>query len=330
MPRIYRILINAAILLIAAVAPAEISAQNETQLTQYWAMPAYYNPAAAGSTDFMRIRGGAKLQWLGIENAPKSFIGVADSPFRIMGKRIGAGVNVSSESLGLFNNLLLSAQVAYQFKLGKGFLSVGVQPAYYSSKFKGSEVYIPDGDDYHQSGDDAIPTQDLEGHVFDLSAGLRYEHKYFSVGASVQHILDPKVPLSLEGNESGDQQDYETSLPRMAYFIVDSNIPVKNTLFVLQPSCLIKTDFSRVSAELTMRSTFNRFITFGVGYRWKEALSAMIGAEFKNFFIGYAFDYPLSAINRASSGSHEIVAGYSLKFDFSGKNKHKHRSIRIM
>lgn len=56
----------------------------------------------------------------------------------------------------------------------------------------------------------------------------------------------------------------------------------------------------------------------------------MIGAEFKNFFLGYAYSYPLSPLNRASSGSHEIVAGYMVKLNFGDKNKNKHRSIRIM
>ncbi len=79
-----------------------------------------------------------------------------------------------------------------------------------------------------------------------------------------------------------------------------------------------------------MRATYNKFISFGLGYRWNDALSLMIGAEFKNFFLGYAFDYPLSALSKASAGSHEIVAGYRLKLDLSGKNKNKHRSIRIM
>ena len=98
----------------------------------------------------------------------------------------------------------------------------------------------------------------------------------------------------------------------------------------MQPSLLVKTDLTSFSAEVTMRTTFNKFLSFGICYRWKDAVSAMIGAEFKNFFVGYAYDYPVSAIAKGSSGSHEIVAGYSLKLDFSKKNKNKHRSIRIM
>ena len=56
----------------------------------------------------------------------------------------------------------------------------------------------------------------------------------------------------------------------------------------------------------------------------------MIGAEYKGFFLGYSYDYPLTEISRASSGSHEVMAGYSLKLDFGAKNRFKQKSIRIM
>lgn len=70
-----------------------------------------------------------------------------------------------------------------------------------------------------------------------------------------------------------------------------------------------------------MRATYNRFLTFGVAYRYNDAVSAMIGATFRNFFLGYSYDYPLSAIGKVSSGSHEIVAGYQLKLDFRARTR---------
>ncbi|MDE7462191.1 MAG: PorP/SprF family type IX secretion system membrane protein [Muribaculaceae bacterium] len=310
--------------------PEEASAQAEAQLTQYWAVPTYYNPAATGSTDYLRIRGGAKLQWLGISNAPKSFLLTGDSPFKFGKQKIGVGVNLTQTSMGLFSNLQTNIQVSYKLRLLKGEFSIGLQGGYYNSKFKGSEIYIPDNDDYHEGNDTSLPSQDLTGNAFDFSAGIHYAHKYFSVGIGALHIMEPTVNLNVEGSESSDSHEYETQLPRNLYFTADGNIPLKNTLFSLQPSIMVRTDFSNFSAEATARATYNRFITFGVGYRWKDAVCVMAGAEFKNFFLGYAFDYPLSAINRASSGSHEIIVGYQLKLDFSGKNKNKHRSIRIM
>ncbi|MDE6806544.1 MAG: type IX secretion system membrane protein PorP/SprF, partial [Muribaculaceae bacterium] len=234
------------------------------------------------------------------------------------------------ESIGLFSNLLANIQASYKLKLFKGTLSIGFQGGYYNSRFKGSEIYIPDNDDYHQGTDTNLPTQDLSGNAFDFSAGLHYSHRYWSVGVSGLHLLQPSVRLGIEGNESSDSQEYETILQRQLYFMADGNIPIKNTLFELQPSMLVRTDFSSFGAEVTARARYNKFLSFGAGYRWKEAVSVMIGAEFKNFFLGYAFDYPLSAINKASSGSHEIVAGYSLKLDFTGKNRNRHRSIRLM
>lgn len=304
--------------------------QNDLMLDQHWAIPSYYNPANAGNTDFLRIRGAARLQWIGIENAPKSFVGTADSPIQIGTKKIGLGVSAMQESLGLFSNLNIGLQVNYKFKVGKGIFSIGVQPAYYNSKFKGSEVILPDNDDYHQGIDSSIPTQDMTGNKFDLSAGVSYTMKYLTLGLSCMHVFSPKVALNIEGSESESAHQYETELPRAIYFIADSNIPIKNTLFELQPSLLLTTDLSGFTGEAAMRTTYNKFLTFGLSYRWQDAIGITIGGEYKNFFLGYAYEYPFSGINKASSGSHEIVVGYSLKLEFNGQNKHRHRSIRIM
>ena len=93
---------------------------------------------------------------------------------------------------------------------------------------------------------------------------------------------------------------------------------------------MVKTDFQFTTGEVTARLRYNKFLSAGLGYRWKDALMVILGAEFKGFFIGYSYDYPTSAIIKGSSGSHEVFAGYSLKLDFSEKNKNKHKSIRIM
>ena len=315
--------------MLAAAIPS--SAQGDAQFTQYWAVPAYYNPAATGTVDFIRIRGGARLQWLGIENAPRSFLGSADMPVKLGKKhRIGLGVLFSQESIGLYRNLGVGAQISYKFKFLKGTWSVGVQPGYYNSKFNGSDIYIPEGDDFHQPDDPDLPSSDVSGNAFDISAGVLYSHKYFSVGVSVLHITEPTLTMDDEGGADQETVEFQAVLPRQAYFTADSNIPLRNSLFSLQPSLLVRTDFSNFSAEATMKATYNRFISFGVGYRYKEAISAMVAVEFKNFFLGYAYDYPLSAIAKASSGSHEIVAGYMVKLNLGEKNKNKQRSIRIM
>ena len=320
-----------ALLLLLLLCGGKVQAQNDPQFVQYWAVPAFYNPAYIGQKEFVRIRLGANLQWLGIKRAPQSFIATADMPVKIGTKQpLGVGLSAMQESIGLYRNIWVSGQAAYRFRALKGVFSIALQPAYYSTTFKGSDVYIPEGDDYHQPDDEALPREDVAGQAFDLSAGISYTHRYFSVGISALHIMEPKIELRQDNAQQTETSQFSATVPRQMYFTADGNIPIKNSLFSLQPSLLVRTDFNNFSAEVTMRSTYKQFISFGLGYRWKDALSAMIGAEFKNFFLGYAYSYPLSPINRASSGSHEIVAGYMVKLNFGDKNRNKHRSIRIM
>ncbi len=322
-----------------AVAP-RLSAQGDAMLTHYWAVPTYYNPAAAGDTDNIRLRGGVRAQWTGIDNAPRTFVGAADTPFKFLGKRWGAGVVVQQESYGLFRNLTANAQIGYKHKALKGEFTFALQVGFFNEQFKGSEVYIPDDDDYHQSTDNALPDRDVAGNAFDLGLGVYYVHKRFKAGLSLLHANNPTVTFSDENgtqgsgepSSSGDgtAKKYSFTANRTLYFNAEGNIPVKNTLFEVLPSVLIRSDFTFTDVAATVRARYNKMFSAGIGYRYGDAVSLMLGAELKGIFIGYSYDYHLSDIAKASSGSHEIFAGYNLKLDFSEKNRNKHKSIRIM
>ena len=302
-------------------------AQVDAQLTQYWAVPAYYNPAATGNTDFIHITGGSRLQWVGITHAPMTFMALADMPFKFLGRRWGTGVSLQQESMGLYRSLQAGAQLSWKKKMLRGTLSVGVQLGMLNETFKGSKRFIPEGDDYHDSNDDAIPNTDVTGTAFDISAGVMFTHKWFWVGFSTTHITAPSITLKAEGNE---ENLYEFDAGRLYYFMAGSNIPIKNTLFEIQPSVMVKSDFKFFQAEATARVRYNKFLSAGVGYRHRDAVSVMLSAEYKNFFAGYSYDYPISAISRSTHGSHEVFLGYNVKLNLGEKNRNSQRGIRIL
>ncbi len=318
------------LLLSLFVSTVKMTAQSDAQLTQYYEVPAYYNAGAIGTTDLLRIRGGMRMQWVGIDNAPRTFVATADMPLKIMNKRFAAGIVTSQGSMGLYRNLNLGARVGYHQPLFKGRLSIGLGIGFINQSFKGSEIHLPDEDDFHQGSDDAIPTNDLNGNALDLSLGAFYTHKWFWAGISVNHLNSPTLTFNSESGEGGSEDNYEFNVGRIAYFMAGSNIQVKNTLLEVIPSMLIKSDFNFTTAEITARIRYNKFLSGGIAYRYNDAVSLILGAELKGFYIGYSYDYPTSAIAKASSGSHELIAGYSLKLDLSDKNKNKHKSIRIM
>ena len=316
--------------ILSIIANFSLSAQVDAQLTQYFEVPNYYNPSAIGTTDFIKVRGDMRMQWVGIENAPQSIALAADMPLKFLNQKFGVGLVMQNETMGLYSNMVLGAQLGYKFKLLKGEFSAGVQVGLLNQQFKGTEVFIPDNDDYHESADDAIPTTDIGGNAFDLGVGVFYTHKLFWAGVSCTHLTSPTITLNAESGEGGNEKNYEFKADRTLYFMAGSNIPLKNTLFEIIPSVLVKSDFSFITGEITGRVRYNKFLSAGIGYRYDDAIMAMIGAEYKNFYLGYSYDYHMSEIAKASSGSHEIMLGYKLKLDFSEKNKNKHKSIRIM
>ena len=84
------------------------------------------------------------------------------------------------------------------------------------------------------------------------------------------------------------------------------------------------------TAEVAARMRYNRLLSIGAGYRWKDAVTAFIGVNLKDAFIGYAYDYPVSAISKATFGSHEVFVTYNVKLDPKEKNKNKQKSVRLM
>lgn len=315
------------VVILALLAPLCVKAQVDVQYTQYWAAPAYYNPSAVGNTDFIHVTGGSRLQWVGIHHAPMSFIALGDMPFKFLNKRWGVGVVAQQESLGLYKSVNAGAQLAFKRNMFKGVLSIGVQVGLLNESFDGTKTIIPSDDNAHNTTDDAIPTNTVSGNSLDLAAGIFYTHKLFWVGISATHLTQPTVSLKSDQNE---EDIYEFNAGRVYYFMAGGNIPIKNTLFELQPSVFVKTDTKFFQAEATARVRYNKFLSGGVGYRYKDAVSAMIGAEYKNFFLGYAYDYPISNISKATNGSHEVFVTYNVKLNMNDKNKNKHKSIRIM
>ena len=121
--QIVRIVILTLCCLVFATAKAQI----DTQFSQYWALPGYYNPAAAGSSDKLNILTSTRQQWIGMPGAPQTYFVTGDMPFKFLKQNHGVGLVVTSETEGLYSHLILVAQYAFKIKLWKGVLSLGIQ-----------------------------------------------------------------------------------------------------------------------------------------------------------------------------------------------------------
>lgn len=309
-------------LVLFVVLALEVKAQFDAQFSQYWVAKNYFNPAVAGTGDEMNLAMQFRQQWVGVENAPVSFLFCGDLPAFFIGKRHGLGLVLSNETIGLYSNLVIGGQYSYSFPLFRGNLSIGAQLGVVSSKFDGTKVDIPSSG-AHNPTDPNIPTTEESGMGFDLGVGIYYNHKRFHLGVSMAHMTQSTILLG---------ESVEIYVPSIIYLNAGYNHKFVNSLLEFRPSILFKSD--KVVSQLDLHALFwynDRFFA-GLGYRLGDAVSIMVGGEFSNFRFGYSYDLSHSAIGRASGGSHELFVGYRYKFDLdkSFLNQGRKRSVRFL
>lgn len=297
-----------------------VRAQYDARLSQYFMAKPYYNPAVAGATEDLNILALARLEWVGMSGAPMSFFVTSDMPLNIGKTQHGIGLAVYTESIGLFMNTHVGAQYAYKYKLFGGVISGGLQIGLVNQSFDGSKVEMVESE-FHQETDAAIPTEQVSGMGLDMNFGIYYNHKRFYAGFGMTHLTQPELQL--------DENAY-TYIGRSFNLMGGYNIQLRNPLIELQPSVFLLTDMQSFHVDITARLEYNKMFNGGISYRVNESVGVMFGVKIGRFQAGYAYDFPITALGRASSGSHELCLRYAMKLNKTKTGKNRHKSVRIL
>ena len=300
-------------------------AQFDPQMGQYMYMQSAYNPAAVGEGDLMRVAGMHRMQYISISNAPMSTWFTFASPFVIGKTRHGAGVRFLNDRFGLFTTQAFYGQYAYRQKIGKGYLSVGVDLGFVNVGFKGDSVNLKDlEDEYHTDGanDEAIPTGSKSGMKFDMGMGIYYCTPIWWVGASYSHVTRPVV----DWDEKSEMKMIGT-----LYMTGGYHFRLKDYReWVLTPSVMVMTDFVSWDVNLTLMCDYKDRYRWGLGYRIDGSVNILLGVDIiSGLQLGYSCELPTNKLLVESYGSHELFLAYG--FDIlKPKRTNKYKSIRYL
>ena len=311
------------VLLLGLIATGAVFAQFDPQMGQYMYMPTAFNPAAAGEGDLMKVAGMHRMQYVDITNAPMSTWFTFASPFVIGKTRHGAGVRFLNDRYGLFTNQAFHVQYAYRQKLGKGYLSAGIELGFVNVGFRGDSVNLKNmEDEYHDANDEAIPTGSKSGMKFDMSVGLYYCTPTWWVGASYSHLTQPTV----------EWDDYsEVKLVGTMYVSGGYHFRLKNHReWVLTPSAMVMSDFVSWDVNLTLMCDYKDRYRWGLGYRIDGSVNILLGIDIiSGLQLGYSCELPTNKLMLESYGSHEIYLAYG--FDIlKPKRTNKYKSVRYL
>ena len=106
-------------------------------------------------------------------------------------------------------------------------------------------------------------------------------------------------------------------------------VQMANERFEMLPSFFFKTEATTWQADANMVVQFDKRLWGGVGYRVKDAIIIIFGAELWNGIkFGYSYDISTSSLSRYNAGSHELFLAYSILL--IKKRTHKYKSVRFL
>lgn len=275
-------------------------AQQEPSFTQYIFDPITFNAGYVGTTEMLNVNALTRLQWVGMDGAPKSFSLSAHAP--IEGRKIGLGVTLLTDKVGPVNNTFFTVNYAYRLRVTDRLtLSMGLKGGISSYKVGLTDLDVIDEEDPQFQNNEKKISPNL-GFGFYL-----YEEKYF-VGFSVPKLIQTTV-----------DEEYATDEHQLKrhYYIVGGYNYTLNSEWDIKPSVLTKiVEGSPVSNDITIQALYSKLVGGGLVYRVGDALGLFVyGKVYKELNVGYGYEYSLNGLSGANSGTHEIRLTYD--FDIS-------------
>ena len=127
-----------------------VTAQQDSQYTQYMYNTMMINPAYAGSRDCTSIFALYRNQWVGLDGAPKTASLSFHTPFEE--KHIGIGAGIYHESIGPQSTNVVDVDFSYTLEFEESKLAFGLKAAGAFYRFDRSKMNLVDADDYAFQG----------------------------------------------------------------------------------------------------------------------------------------------------------------------------------
>lgn len=275
------------------------SGQQLPQLTQYQFNDYVFNPAVAGSRPFFELRSGHRYQWVGIQDAPRTFTFSGTTP---IGEKMGVGGYLFTDIVGPTRRTGFQLSYAYHLQLTEDVkLSLSVSAGLLQFLIDGSKIQ------FHDPNDPVMDDQ-LRGDLLpDAKFGFYLYGERFWFGATAPQLLQNKVYFLDETKET---------LSRMEdhyYAMGGYRFPVGED-WRIEPSVLVKYT-SPVPAKIDLNAIVRYKNTFwlGAGCRTNDAYTAMVGYWLKKTFqFGYSYDIITSNLRNYSTGTHEVMLAITL------------------
>lgn len=283
--------------------PVLAAGQQIPVLSQYMFNGLVINPAYAGSKDYMSATLMVRKQWSGFDGAPSTQNASIHGPLRK--KKIGLGLMISNDKIGIINQTDVYTSYAYHLPTGRGKLSFGLQGgiSYFKSNFADLQ--------YWDSDDPVYALNSLTTLQPNFGFGMYYYQDKFYAGLSIPQLV------SYDSIQTFNFSKEEIHHLSRHYYFNSGIIWQVNRDFIIRPSVLVKyAQNAPVQYDINLNLLLSNIFWVGASYRSGDAIVGIFEYQVsRKLRIGYSYDYTLSQLKNFSSGSHEIMLGYDFGYN---------------
>ncbi len=322
--------------LLAFFMPLSGRAQVDYRFAQFQQNPLPVNPAFSGIEDFVDIKLGYRMQWVGFDNAPTSMFLSGNMALKISpgndfkdrgvrlfeanayneketsdefgyrkGKRQGVSFYMLQNQDGGFSNLATYFSYAYHLRITNQLIwSVGAGVGYEFNKFDptGISVLNPNNDQAYLS---YLNNRNQKSNL-NLNVGTLIYHKQFFLGYSALNAVSYNI---------GGSNDFFNE--QVSQFTQTVQVGFRHKWkygYLITPSLLLRIrNENPIEIIASIRARVHDKIWGGLQYSYRGAVSISAGTYItKNIGFNYAYEFPTSQLNRNTSGSHELIMAFKL------------------
>lgn len=288
--------------ILAVLLPLQLMGQM-FPLSDHYAVNALgINPAFAGCQDALSATISYRDQWVGFKDSPKSYILSVHTP--VYNDRIGLGLLVEKNSIGIFKETSIIGNYAYRMELRDGKLALGLGFGVTIYNIAWNELIAADANDLQLMNNSAISVLPT------FSLGTYYYTKKYFIGFSIPLFLSHQIDRSTGKYKIG------SNFSGSNYFITAGYEVGISPQVKLLPSMIIKYHpKNAVQIDYNAQINLKDRIWMGIGYRNKNMLVGMLQYQLNyQIRLAYSYDYNFGSIGKYMNGSHETVLNYVFKY----------------
>ncbi len=289
--------------------------QQTPVFSQYMVNKFLVNPALAGGNGISTINMIAREQYVGLENAPRTFSLSAQT--RLMDDshilralrirknanqasriaNIGLGANIYSDRNGIVTKTGIQLTYAYHINFNnKVQLSMGLSGSAFQYKLDDSQAFA------HDAGDPVLLGNKKQFWVPDATAGVYITNSKWFGGITLTDLFGSGLKLGKDPIKDNFSTARNFNMMAGYRYNLDDNFGLEHSIFMRAT----KYDFL---TDINTRLYYLDEYWLGLSYRTNNTLITMVGVSVDKFYFGYAFDASLGSIRNYSDGSHELMIG---------------------